>query len=45
MMGFTLATVGLIALYNGERGLNMKWLFYAAYPVHLTVLAVVAVFI
>ena len=43
MMAFALSTVGLLALYNGKRGIGMKWLFYAAYPVHLSVLAVAAV--
>jgi len=41
MIVFALATVPLIALYNGERGRQMKWLFYVAYPAHLVVLAVV----
>jgi len=45
MIGFTLVSVGLVAKYNGERGLNIKWLFYAVYPVHLAVLSVVAIFI
>lgn len=33
------ASIGLIALYNGKRGPNLKWLFYIAYPGHLIVLA------
>ena len=41
MIPFALATVPLIALYNGERGKQMKWLFYVAYPAHLAVLAVI----
>jgi len=40
MIPFALATVPLIALYNGERGKQMKWLFYVAYPAHLAVLAI-----
>lgn len=27
-----------IALYNGKKGFSMKYLFYAAYPVHLLIL-------
>lgn len=29
----------LIRLYNGKRGRGNKWFFYAAYPVHLGVIA------
>ena len=34
-----------IALYNGKRGLKMKYFFYAFYPVHLFLLYLVAVFL
>ena len=40
---FAIAVVPLVAMYNGERGIKTKWLFYLAYPAHLAVLAVVAV--
>ena len=43
MMCFALSTVGLVALYNGKRGFNVKYLFYAAYPAHLAALAFAAV--
>ena len=33
----------LLKNYSGERGKSMKWLFYIIYPVHLAVLAGVAV--
>lgn len=32
-----------IALYNGKRGLRMKYFFYAFYPVHLFLLYLIAV--
>jgi len=41
---FALSTVGLIALYNGERGRNAKYFFYAAYPIHLFLLTIAAKF-
>jgi hypothetical protein len=34
----TLIPVVLVAFYNGKRGMDMKWFFYAAYPVHLGIL-------
>jgi len=45
MMTFSigsLAAAFLLAGYTGERGKRMKWLFYAFYPLHLAVLAAVA---
>jgi len=35
-----LVSVLLVAFYNGKRGPGLKWFFYASYPVHLAVLAV-----
>lgn len=32
-----------IALYNGRRGLKMKYFFYAFYPAHLAILYIIAV--
>ena len=45
MIPFALAAVPLIAMYNGKRGIQAKWLFYWFYPVHLTVLAIIAVMV
>jgi hypothetical protein len=42
MPPFAFLTLPLIYLYNGERGIKVKWLFYAAYPAHLAMLAVLA---
>ena len=39
---FALAAVLLIWLYNGRRGKDVKWAFYASYPVHIAILAVLA---
>lgn len=35
----TLLSLVPLWLYNGERGRNVKWLFYGAYPAHIAVLA------
>jgi len=32
----------LIKNYNGQRGKKMKWLFYGFYPLHLAIIAIVA---
>lgn len=37
---FALIAVVLICLYNGRRGKNVKWAFYASYPIHIAILAV-----
>jgi hypothetical protein len=34
----------LISHYNGKRGLNLKYIFYAFYPVHLFLLYLVCYF-
>lgn len=38
--GLAMAAVVLLAFYNGQRGKPLKWLFYIAYPAHLSLLAV-----
>lgn len=37
---FAMLSVVLVCLYNGERGKNVKWPFYWAYPAHIAILAV-----
>ena len=39
MLVVCLLSVPLAAMYNGQRGPAAKWWFYAAYPVHLLILA------
>jgi len=36
---FCLLSLVLIKLYDGRRGLKLKYLFYGFYPVHLLILA------
>lgn len=39
---FTCLSIPLLYLYNGERGkLNLKYLFYIYYPLHLVILGVI----
>lgn len=38
--GLAMAAIVLLAFYNGRRGKPLKWLFYIAYPAHLSLLAV-----
>jgi len=33
----------LIRNYNGDRGKRAKWLFYVAYPLHMAIIAIIAV--
>lgn len=39
LLGFSMLAVVLVYFYNGQRGREIKWAFYAAYPVHLAALA------
>ena len=34
-----------LALYNGQKGKGLKWLFYAFYPGHLLLLAAIRHFL
>lgn len=37
---FSMVSAFFIIQYNGQRGKNIKWPFYWAYPVHITILAI-----
>ena len=43
-LGMLLA-VPLIYMYNGKRGEDMRWLFYAFYPAHMAIIAVLRNFL
>lgn len=32
----------IMLCYNGKKGINMKWLFYVFYPLHLYILVIIA---
>ncbi len=38
---FAFLAIPFIIMYNGKRGRNMKYLFYAFYPVHLAVIGLI----
>lgn len=38
---FALIGIWPVCLYNGKRGLKLKWVFYLFYPVHLLILGLV----
>lgn len=40
---YSVLSVPILALYNGERGPKVKYLFYVYYPLHLMVLVVLCV--
>ena len=40
-----IAALGFTELYNGKRGLNLKYLFYVFYPLHLIVLYFIRVYL
>lgn len=38
---FAILAIPIIALYNGQKGRSMKYLFYAFYPVHIVILCTI----
>ncbi len=41
IQNFSVLSVLLIGLYNGERGPSMKYFFYVYYPLHLAIITVI----
>jgi hypothetical protein len=44
MQSFSLISLILIKYYNGERGRNLKYVFYAFYPIHLFIIFIIKFF-
>ena len=42
---YALISIPILLLYNGKRGYNIKYFFYAFYPVHLSILAIIRLFV
>lgn len=42
---FAILSILPIGLYNGKRGINMKWFFYLFYPLHLLIIYLISYFI
>ncbi len=41
LLAVALVSVLLIYLYNGKRGPSLKWLFYAFYPAHISLIVLI----
>lgn len=41
---FVIITAVLLALYNGKKGANLKYIFYTFYPLHITMIALFNIF-
>ncbi|WP_422879614.1 TraX family protein [Miniphocaeibacter massiliensis] len=46
-INFIIASISIILIYfyNGQKGKNIKWLFYAFYPLHLIILFLISKFL
>lgn len=43
---YSLLALPLLALYNGDKGqLNLKWMFYIYYPLHLVIIYLIGIFV
>ena len=42
---YMIFAIPIIALYNGEKGKSMKYLFYIFYPVHIWILYLTSYFL
>ena len=43
---YSLVALPLLALYNGDKGqLNLKWMFYIYYPLHLVIIYLIGIFV
>ena len=42
---FNILPLGLLYFYNNKKGINLKWLFYIGYPLHLLIIGLIRILI